>query len=57
MLLQTMIATKQKRRAWMKYKIKATKPMSDFVTYAKATNLSTSYLASAVRDAKYIAKH
>ena len=43
-----MKAVKQKRKAWMKYK--ATKWMSDFITYTKCRNLST----TAVRDAKYM---
>ena len=43
----TLKAVKQKRKAWMKYK--ATRQISDFVTYTKYRNLST----IAVRDAKY----
>ena len=42
-----MKAVKQKRKVWMKYK--AAKWMSDFITYTKCRNLST----TAVRDAKY----
>ena len=44
----TMKAVKQKRKTLMKYK--ATKWMSDFVTYTKCRNLST----AAVRDANYM---